>query len=363
MAGVDGQFRHVAPGDVAARVDAHDHVGRADALLLPGIQAAAQVGVRAELFHDLDQRLDDGVGRGGEEVLLVVDILRADAEDERLVGIDVRFRVADAHFHRAGQRDALAGKRDAHAVADAHEAGVEKVHLRRADQPGDEFIDGIVVQVLRGVRLLHEPLAHDDDAGAHRHRLDLVVGDVEEGGAQPRVQLGDLGAHLRAQAAVQIGERLVQQKDLRLAHERAAERDALALPGGERLGLAHEAVGQPEHGRRLAHAAFDVLLGDLAQLEAERHVVVHRQVGGQRVPLREHRHVAVLRFDVVDLLPVDIQLARGDLFQPGDHAQHRRFAAPGRADQHDELAVADIQAEIGHRGDAGRVHLPQPLER
>ena len=43
------------------------------------------------------------------------------------------------------------------------------------------------------------------------------------------VQPGDLDAHLRSQAGVEIGERLVEQEDVRLAHDRAADRDALAL--------------------------------------------------------------------------------------------------------------------------------------
>ena len=140
-----------------------------------------------------------------------------------------------------------------------------------------------------------------------------------------------------------------------------ARRAGAAPPRG--LGLAHEAVGQPEHGGGLAHAAVDVLLGHLAQLEAEGHVVVHRQVRVEGEPLREHGHVAVLGVYVVDLFAVDVQLARGDLFKPRDHAQDGRLAAAGRPDEHDELAVADVEAEIGDGGHAGRIYLAQPFER
>jgi hypothetical protein len=34
-------------------------------------------------------------------------------------------------------------------------------------------------------------------------------------------------------------------------------------------------------------------------------------------------------------------VARGDVFQPGDHPQQGRFAAAGGADQHDKGAVLD----------------------
>ena len=51
--------------------------------------------------------------------------------------------------------------------------------------------------------------------GAHRHRLHLVVGDVEEGGAEVLVQRRDLDPHLGAELRVQVGERLIHQKGVR----------------------------------------------------------------------------------------------------------------------------------------------------
>ena len=47
------------------------------------------------------------------------------------------------------------------------------------------------------------------------------------------MELGELEAHLHAQLGVEIGERLVEQKDLGLAHERPADRDPLALSAGK----------------------------------------------------------------------------------------------------------------------------------
>ena len=46
---------------------------------------------------------------------------------------------------------------------------------------------------------------------------------------QPR----DLDPHLHAQLGVEVRQRLVEQEDLRLAHDGAADRDALALAAGE----------------------------------------------------------------------------------------------------------------------------------
>ena len=43
----------------------------------------------------------------------------------------------------------------------------------------------------------------------------------------------DLDAQLGAELGVEVGERLVEQEDVDVAHQRAADRDALALAAGE----------------------------------------------------------------------------------------------------------------------------------
>ena len=57
---------------------------------------------------------------------------------------------------------------------------------------------------------------------------------------------------------------------------------------GQRLGLALQVLGDVQHFRRPAHPAVDLLLGQLAQLQGEGHVLVHRHVGIQRVALEHH---------------------------------------------------------------------------
>ena len=50
---------------------------------------------------------------------------------------------------------------------------------------------------------------------------------------EPLMQRGDLRAHVDAQFRVEIGQRLVEEEDLRLAHDGTADGDALALAAGE----------------------------------------------------------------------------------------------------------------------------------
>ena len=106
----------------------------------------------------------------------------------------------------------------------------EQVHRRSADEAGHEEVRGPVVESLRLVDLLEDALAHHRDAVAHRHRLDLVVGDVERRGLELLLQLRDVRPHLDAQLGVQVRERLVHEEHLRVAHDRAAHGHALPLP-------------------------------------------------------------------------------------------------------------------------------------
>ena len=117
---------------------------------------------------------------------------------------------------------------------------LEQVHRGGADEAGDEDVVRVVVQVARGVDLLQQAVLEHGDPVAHGHGLDLVVGDVDRGDAEAALQRGDLGAGLHAQLGVEVRQRLVHEEDLRLADDRAAHGDALALAAGEGLGLAVE---------------------------------------------------------------------------------------------------------------------------
>ena len=199
------------------------------------------------------------------------------------------------------QRDRpVVGADEPRAPARGVERDVDEVHRRAADEAGDEAVDRGVVEGLRGADLLEDALVHDRDPRAHRHRLDLVVGDVDDGRLEPLVEAGDLGAGLDAQLGVEVGERLVHQEDRGLADDGATERDALALAAGELLRLAVEELVELDGLGRLLDAALDLRLGDLAQLQAEREVLADRHVRVERVALEDHRDVAILRRDVVD---------------------------------------------------------------
>ena len=72
------------------------------------------------------------------------------------------------------------------------------------------------------------------------------------------MQALDLDAQLVAELGVEVGERLVEQEHGGIAHQGAADRDALALAAGELVRPAVEQLLDLQHARRLGDAALDL---------------------------------------------------------------------------------------------------------
>src|SRR4030081_1307084 len=75
--------------------------------------------------------------------------------------------------------------------------------------------------------LLDMAFVHYRNGMGKRQRLALVVGHVHGRDAQLALQALQLEAHALAQLRVEVGERLVEQQQLRLHHQRPREREAL----------------------------------------------------------------------------------------------------------------------------------------
>src|SRR2546427_10933152 len=77
-------------------------------------------------------------------------------------------------------------------------------------------------------------------------------------------------------------------------------------------------------------------------------------VGVQRVTLEAHRDPGGGGRGVAHALAADKNLARRGPLQPRDHAKQRGLAAPGRAEQHQELALPNREVHV-----VDRVELPE----
>ena len=93
-------------------------------------------------------------------------------------------------------------------------------------------------------------------------RLLLVVGDVHEGGADPPLHRLELGLDLAAQRHVEGAQRLVEQQDGGLDHERPRQGDALPLPARELVDAAALEPVQAHQRQRLRDPAAARVAGD-----------------------------------------------------------------------------------------------------
>ena len=215
---------------------------------------------------------------------------------------------------------------------------------------------------MRLVGLDDPAVAHHRDPLAERHRLDLVVRDVHGRDAETLVQPRQLGAHRDAELRVEVRERLVHQERLRLAHDRASHRHALALAARERRRTPVEQLLEPQHAGHRLDPRRDLRLRRLAHFQPVAEVLAHRHVRVERVGLEDHRDVPLARCELGDVPAADRDAAARRLLEPGDQAQERRLAAPRRSHEHEELAVGDLERDVVDRGRA-REGLADVVER
>ena len=109
------------------------------------------------------------------------------------------------------------------------------------------------------------------------------------------MQEDQLCARRDAQQRIEIRERLVEQKGLRFADDRPAQRDALALAAGQLRRPAIEDGAELERRSGALHALVDARRIEAAHAEPERQVLAHALVRVERVALEHHREVALLR--------------------------------------------------------------------
>ena len=120
------------------------------------------------------------------------------------------------------------------------------------------MLAGLLVKV-EGCSFLHDlPLVEKNDAVGERHGFDLIMRYVDHRGREPIVQTGDLDTHLRPEAGIEIGERLVEQKHVGFAHDGAPDGHALALASGKLSRLAVEQFAQMQNLGHLINLAPDL---------------------------------------------------------------------------------------------------------
>jgi len=168
------------------------------------------------------------------------------------------------------------------------------------------------------------------------------------------MQRGQLLAGGDAQLGIEVRERLVEEEDLRIAHDGTADGDPLPLPTGELRRFALQQRIEPQQFRGSLHLGIDLRAWLAGVLQSECHVVVHAHMRIQGIGLKHHGAATVRSRYCVDRLPVDADRAGAWRLQPCDHPQQGRLAASRRADEDDELPVVDRQVDAMQDGGLGK---------
>ena len=178
------------------------------------------------------------------------------------------------------------------------------------------------------------------------------MGDEDHRRFDLAVDAHQLRPHLPPQRGIEAGERLVEQEEAGPPHERLGDRHALPLPAGELVDAAIEERARYRARWRLPRVRSAITCFDTPpRLQREADVVAHVEVRIERDRLEDHRDVPLLRRNIVHRPLAEVELTAGRLLEPGQHVQRRRLAAAGRAEQHQQLAVLDLEVEIADGGE------------
>src|SRR5579862_669373 len=260
---VDSEHNLFAFADAALWRESGDAVRRAD--------REVDEDIRAESLPHIAARFDASAAGGARFERRVVEVLWSNADQDVATAVGSQARAGSERVRANRERMPL--ERDRRPFRREGELALDQVHRRRADETGDEAVGGTVVDVLRSVDLLEQTVAHDSDAIAHRHRLDLIVGDIDGGDSEVALQPVNLSARLYTKLRVEIRQRLIHEEGLRLADDGATHRHALSLATRQRPRSPFEEFAEVEHLCGSLDAAVSLVLADAGDLEREAHIV------------------------------------------------------------------------------------------
>ena len=143
---------------------------------------------------------------------------------------------------------------------------------------------------------------------------------------------------------VQRGKRLVHEQNFRFDHQRPRHSHSLLHPSGKFFRVSGLKPIQPHRVDNTQRTLVPLKFSHPARLERRFHILNHRKPRKQRKALEHDRHIRRL---VLYRLPVPVHASARSRRKPCQHPQHRRFSAPRRPQQCNNLSR--INRDIGRR--------------
>ena len=220
---------------------------------------------------------------------------------------------------------------------------------------------GLLKTSLGRSRLLKSSLRHHGYLVGHRHGFHLIMRDIDCRDAKLSVQAHQLRTHLSAQRGVEVGERLVHEKEFRPTEQRPSERDALALAAGQLARTTIKQFLQPQNLDDLRQGLLGRRLVLAPDAWAECQVAMDRHMGIECVALKHHSNVSIARRNIVDDTVIQSDRSGCGALQSGEHAQRCGFTAARGSQKDQELPVIDGESQVLH-GDVRAERPPNFLQ-
>ena len=218
----------------------------------------------------------------------------------------------------------------------------------RAEERGDELRFGTQVELVRRPRLQQAAEAQHRQTVGQLEGLFLVVGDEDRGNPELALDLANGAAKLATHLGVERAERLVEEQHLRAMRQRAGECDPLLLSAGELARHPAMETGEADQLQQLVPAAAALGARDAADGESELDVLRHRHATKQGIGLEDEAHAALGGRHVGHVAAVQQDPPGVHFGQARDHTQQRALAAARRAQQNEELTIANFKRNAVH---------------
>ena len=265
----------------------------------------------------------------------------------------------DAHGH-AGLQGQVGddGLVDGGAVEDDADHGHAGVDVRLlgvvahiAEQAATGLGAGVGEHIVDAALLGHGAAVEDGHMGADLTDDGHLVGDDDDGDAQPAVDVLQQGQDGLGGHGVEGAGGLVAEQHLGVAGEGAGDGDALLLTAGELRGVVVGLVGQSDDLEQLLHALVGLCAGHAGQLEGVAHIAGDGLLHQQIELLKDHGDLLaqlaqLLAVHFEDAFAVDEDIAGGRGFEAVHAADQRGLASAAEADDAEDFALLDLQADV-----------------
>jgi hypothetical protein len=148
-----------------------------------------------------------------------------------------------------------------------------------------------------------------------------------------------------AKLEVEVGERLIEQHEVRILDEGARQRSALLLPAGQLRGAALQHRLKTQELGRLVYALRDLAAAHAGDAQRRGDVLEHRQVRIVDELLVDHGHIALAHRNTGDVAAVEPDFSGGGALKAG-HQLHEGCLAGERGAQQDVEAAVELQARV-----------------